>query len=77
MDIKTTRDDPLKFVPVSQTRFIKHAARKCTCRVHLLFMTSWIDKVSACAGNIYGIFIIRDKFICHEWAVIPLEFDPF
>ena len=33
---------------------------ECTCRAYLLFLTSWIDKVSSCAGNIYGIFVIRD-----------------
>ena len=38
----------------------KPAAHKRTCRAYLLFMTSWIDKISSCAGNIYGIFVIRD-----------------
>jgi hypothetical protein len=39
---------------------IKPAAHERTCRAYLLFVTSWIDKISSCAGNIYGIFVIRD-----------------
>ena len=38
----------------------KPAAHERTCRAYLLFVTSWIDKISSCAGNIYGIFVIRD-----------------
>jgi hypothetical protein len=38
----------------------KPAAHERTCRAYLLFLTSWIDKISSCAGNIYGIFVIRD-----------------
>jgi hypothetical protein len=46
-------------------RFIKYTmlkppAHERTCRAYLLFVTSWIDKISSCAGNIYGIFVIRD-----------------
>ena len=39
---------------------LKPAAHERTCRAYLLFVTSWIDKISSCAGNIYGIFFIRD-----------------
>ena len=39
---------------------LKPAAHERTCRAYLLFVTSWIDKISSCAGNIYGIFVIRD-----------------
>jgi hypothetical protein len=39
---------------------IKPAAHERTCRAYLLFVTSWIDQISSCAGNIYGIFVIRD-----------------
>jgi hypothetical protein len=39
---------------------LKPAAHERTCRAYLLFVTSWIDKVSSCEGNIYGIFVIRD-----------------
>ena len=39
---------------------LKPAAHERTCRAYLLFVTSWIDKMSSCAGNIYGIFVIRD-----------------
>jgi hypothetical protein len=38
----------------------KPAAHERTCRAYLLFVTSWIDKISSCAGNIYGTFVIRD-----------------
>jgi hypothetical protein len=40
--------------------WLKPAAHERTCRAYLLFVTSWIDKISSCAGNIYGIFGIRD-----------------
>ena len=44
---------------------LKPAAHKLTCRAYLLFLTSWINKISLCVGNIYGIFVIRDKnFLC-------------
>ena len=39
---------------------LKPAAHERTCRAYLLFVTSWVDKISSCAGNIYGIFVIRD-----------------
>jgi hypothetical protein len=39
---------------------LKPAAHERTCRAYLLFVTSWIDKISSGAGNIYGIFVIRD-----------------
>jgi hypothetical protein len=43
-----------------QTPLLKPAAHERTCRAYLLFVTSWIDKISSCARNIYGIFVIRD-----------------
>ena len=43
-----------------KARALKPAAHERTCRAYLLFVTSWIDKISSCAGNIYGIFVIRD-----------------
>jgi hypothetical protein len=30
---------------------LKPAAHERTCRAYLLFVTSWIDKISSCAGN--------------------------
>jgi hypothetical protein len=39
---------------------VKPAAHERTCRAYLLFVTSWIDNISSCAGNIYGIFVNRD-----------------
>ena len=42
--------------------FLKPAAQWRTCSAHRLFVTSWIDKVSECAGNFYGYF-------CHSWQI--------
>jgi hypothetical protein len=45
---------------VNGLKGLKPAAHERTCRAYLVFVTSWIDKISSCAGNIYGIFVIRD-----------------
>ena len=46
--------------PPKEVIEVKPAAHERTCRAYLLFVTSWIDKISSCAGNIYGISVIRD-----------------
>jgi hypothetical protein len=55
-----TRFFPGNLANVARKFKLKSAAHKRTCHTYLLFVTSWINKISLCAGNIYGIFGICD-----------------